>query len=168
MVNEPLSLTTTTSFIVVCGQKTVKDLSSLSNITYLVEKKVHTSIYGINVVEKIFFHHLSYTSWIGYPGAVSNTPTYILMSETTMKLNMEASAENKNTPINLAQNMYWNLAGNNSWNILDHMIQIWGPHITLDPHTDHARSLRERDLLSLSPQEMDRRVYRRGGYQIRS
>ncbi|KAL0813852.1 hypothetical protein Bca101_070295 [Brassica carinata] len=104
----------------------------------------------------------------GYPGAVSNTPTYILMSETTMKLNMEASAENKNTPINLAQNMYWNLAGNNSWNILDHMIQIWGPHITLDPHTDHARSLRERDLLSLSPQEMDRRVYRRGGYQIRS
>ncbi|KAF2558597.1 hypothetical protein F2Q68_00013715 [Brassica cretica] len=98
---------------------------------------------------------------------VSNTPTYILMSETTMKLNMEESAENKNTPINLAQNTYWNLAGNDSWNILDHMIQIWGPHITHeDQHTDHTRSLRERALLSLSPQEMDRRVYRRGGYQI--
>ncbi|KAF2582481.1 hypothetical protein F2Q68_00002585 [Brassica cretica] len=97
----------------------------------------------------------------GYPGAVSNTPTYILMSETTM----EASAENKNTPINLDQNTYWNLVGNDSWNILDHMIQIWGPHIThVDQHTDHARSLRERDLLSLSPQEMNRRVYRRGGY----
>ncbi|KAG2239416.1 hypothetical protein Bca52824_091760 [Brassica carinata] len=128
-------------------QKTVKDLSSLSNITYLVKKKVPTSIYGINVAEKIFFHHLSYTSWIGYPGA--------------------ESAENKNTPINLAQNTYWNLADNDSWNILDHMIQIWGPHIThVDQHTDHARSLWERDLLSLSPQEMDRRVYRRGGYQI--
>lgn len=147
----------------------MKDLSSLSNITYLVKKKVPTSIYGINVAEKIFFHHLSYTFWIGYPGAVSNTPTYILMSETTMELNMEASAENKNTPINLAQNTYWNLTGNESWNILDHMIQIWGPHIThVDQHTDHARSLRERDLLSLSPQEMDRRVYRRGGYRIRS
>ncbi|CAN6999768.1 unnamed protein product [Brassica rapa subsp. trilocularis] len=84
------------------------------------------------------------------------------MSETTMKLNMEASAENKNTPINLAQNTYWNLAGNASWNIVDHMIQIWGPHIThVDQHTDHARFLRERDLLSLSPQEMDRRVYKR-------
>ncbi|CAF2056835.1 unnamed protein product [Brassica oleracea var. botrytis] len=103
----------------------------------------------------------------GYPGAVSNTPTYILMSETTMELNMEASAENKNTPINLAQNTYWNLVDNDSWNILDHMIQIWGPHIThVDQHTDHARSLRERDLLSLSPQEMDRRVYKRGGYRI--
>ncbi|KAF3594583.1 hypothetical protein DY000_02026110 [Brassica cretica] len=91
----------------------------------------------------------------GYPGAVSNTPTYILMSETTMELNMEASAENKNTPINLAQNTYWNLADNDSWNILDHMIQIWGPHIThVDQHTDHARSLRERDFLSLSPQEI--------------
>lgn len=75
------------------------------------------------------------------------------MSETTMKLNMEASAENKNTPINLAQNTYWNLAGNDSWNILDHMIQIWGPHIThVDQHTDHVRSFREKDLLSLSPQ----------------
>ncbi|KAL0804723.1 hypothetical protein Bca101_097213 [Brassica carinata] len=86
------------------------------------------------------------------------------MSETTMELNMEASAENKNTPINLAQNTYWNLVDNDSWNILDHMIQIWGPHIThVDQHTDHARSLRERDLLSLSPQEMDRRVYKREG-----
>ncbi|CAG7906321.1 unnamed protein product [Brassica rapa] len=88
--------------------------------------------------------------WVRF---VSNTPTYILMSETTMKLNMEASAENKNTPINLAQNTYWNLAGNDSWNILDHMIQIWGPHIThVDQHTDHVRSFREKDLLSLSPQ----------------
>ena len=60
-----------------------------------------------------------------------------------MKLNMEASVENKNTPINLAQK-YWNLAGNDSWNIVDHMIQIWGPHIThVDQHTDHASFLRK-------------------------
>ncbi|CAH8391273.1 unnamed protein product [Eruca vesicaria subsp. sativa] len=73
--------------------------------------------------------------WIGYPGAVSNTPRYTLKSETTMRFNMEAAVENKNTPIKLAQNTYWNLAGNNSWNIVDRMIQIWGPHIThLDQH----------------------------------
>ncbi|KAH0902616.1 LOW QUALITY PROTEIN: hypothetical protein HID58_042119 [Brassica napus] len=55
-----------------------------------------------------FKYHISVQEE-GYPGAVSNTPTYILMSETTMELNMEASAENKNTPINLDQNTYWNL-----------------------------------------------------------
>ncbi|CAN6809355.1 unnamed protein product [Brassica oleracea] len=164
MVNEPLSLTTTPSFIVVCvvcfftvvqrrklvvwqtGYKT-KNVDSVESTTPTINKPLNS----LNV----------------YPGAVSNTPTYILMSETTMELNMEASAENKNTPINLAQNTYWNLTGNESWNILDHMIQIWGPHIThVDQHTDHARSLRERDLISLSPHEMDRRVYRRGGYRI--
>ncbi|CAN6886532.1 unnamed protein product [Brassica oleracea] len=162
MVNEPLSLTTTTSFIVVC----VVCFFTVVQRRKLVVWQTGSKTANVDSVESTTPPiNKPLNSLHGYPGAVSNTP-YILMSETTMKLNMEASAENKNTPINLAQNMYWNLAGNDSWNILDHMIQIWGPHITLDPHTDHARSLRERDLLSLSPQEMDRRVYRRGGYRI--
>ncbi|CAF1927029.1 hypothetical protein Bca4012_071070 [Brassica carinata] len=165
MVNEPLSLTTTTSFIVVCGVCFLTVVQRRKLVVWQTGSKT-ANVDSVESTTPPISKPLNNIH--GYPGAVSNTPTYILMSETTMKLNMEASAENKNTPINLAQNMYWNLAGNNSWNILDHMIQIWGPHITLDPHTDHARSLRERDLLSLSPQEMDRRVYRRGGYQIRS
>ncbi|KAK2997248.1 hypothetical protein RJ639_026096 [Escallonia herrerae] len=48
----------------------------------------------------------------------------------TFKLDMEAVPENKATPINLAQHTYWNLAGHNSGNILDHSIQIWGMHVT--------------------------------------
>ncbi|XP_021292294.1 aldose 1-epimerase [Herrania umbratica] len=66
----------------------------------------------------------------GYPGNVSVTATYTLTSSTTMKLDMEAVPENKATPINLAQHTYWNLAGHNSGNILDHSIQIWASHIT--------------------------------------
>jgi aldose 1-epimerase len=67
---------------------------------------------------------------IGYPGDVSVTATYTLTSSTTMRLDMEAVPENKATPISLAQHTYWNLAGHNSGNILDHTIQIWANHVT--------------------------------------
>ncbi|KAB1212265.1 Aldose 1-epimerase [Morella rubra] len=66
----------------------------------------------------------------GYPGDVSVTATYTLTSSTTMRLDMEAVPQNKPTPISLAQHTYWNLAGHNSGNILDHSIQIWANHVT--------------------------------------
>lgn len=47
-----------------------------------------------------------------------------------LKLDMEAVPENKATPINLAQHTYWNLAGHNAGDILNHSIQIWGSQIT--------------------------------------
>ncbi|KAK3440711.1 hypothetical protein EUGRSUZ_B00995 [Eucalyptus grandis] len=66
----------------------------------------------------------------GYPGDVAVTATYTLTSSTTMRLDMEAVPENKATPISLAQHTYWNLAGHDSGNILNHSIQIWANHIT--------------------------------------
>lgn len=36
----------------------------------------------------------------------------------------------KATPINLAQHTYWNLAGHNSGDVLDHTVQIWASHVT--------------------------------------
>lgn len=66
----------------------------------------------------------------GYPGDVALTATYTLTSSTTMRLDMEAVPENKATPISLAQHTYWNLAGHNSGNILNHSVQIWANHIT--------------------------------------
>nr|POE84553.1 aldose 1-epimerase [Quercus suber] len=42
---------------------------------------------------------------------------------------MEA-VPNKPTAISLAQHTYWNLAGHNSGNILDHSIQIRANHVT--------------------------------------
>ncbi|XP_042501041.1 galactose mutarotase-like [Macadamia integrifolia] len=66
----------------------------------------------------------------GYPGDVIVTATYTLISSTTMKLEMEAVPNNKATPINLAQHTYWNLAGHNSGNVLEHVVQIWANHVT--------------------------------------
>ncbi|KDP33182.1 hypothetical protein JCGZ_13447 [Jatropha curcas] len=66
----------------------------------------------------------------GYPGDVTVTATYTLISSTSMRLDMEALPKNKPTPVNLAQHTYWNLAGHSSGNVLDHLVQIWGSHIT--------------------------------------
>ncbi|XP_047337671.1 galactose mutarotase [Impatiens glandulifera] len=78
----------------------------------------------------ITFKYRSYDGEEGYPGDVSITATYKLTSKTTLRLDMEATPENKPTPINLAQHTYWNLAGHNSGTILDHTIQISAQHVT--------------------------------------
>ncbi|KAM5570396.1 galactose mutarotase [Rosa sericea] len=78
----------------------------------------------------ITFKYHSHDGEEGYPGSVSVTATYTLTSSTTMRLDMEAVPENKPTPISLAQHTYWNLAGHNSGDVLDHRVQIWANHIT--------------------------------------
>ncbi|XP_010549060.1 PREDICTED: aldose 1-epimerase [Tarenaya hassleriana] len=78
----------------------------------------------------ITFKYFSADGEEGYPGAVTVTATYTLTSATTVRLDMEAVPENKATPISLAQHTYWNLAGHDSGDILNHRIQIWASHIT--------------------------------------
>ncbi|KAJ6421099.1 hypothetical protein OIU84_028473 [Salix udensis] len=78
----------------------------------------------------ITFKYESHDGEEGYPGDVIVTATYILTSSKTMRLDMEAVPKNKITPINLAQHTYWNLAGHNSGNVLEHLVQISGSQIT--------------------------------------
>ena len=54
----------------------------------------------------------------------------MLVGHDTMIVTLKANALNKPTPVNLAQQTYWNLGGHNSGNILSHKIQIFGSHIT--------------------------------------
>lgn len=78
----------------------------------------------------ITFKYQSKDGEEGYPGDVTVTATYSLPSSNSLKLEMEAEPKNKATPISLAQHTYWNLAGHNSGNILNHLVQIWGSQIT--------------------------------------
>lgn len=72
----------------------------------------------------------------GFPGDVIVTATYSLSLPNSLKLEMEAEAINKPTPINLAQHTYWNLAGHNAGSILNHHVQIWASQITpVDEHS---------------------------------
>ncbi|XP_021770848.1 aldose 1-epimerase-like [Chenopodium quinoa] len=86
--------------------------------------------YEKNDTPSITFKYPNHDDEEGYPGDLSVTATYTLTSKTTMRLDMEAVAENKATPVNLAQHTYWNLAGHNSGPVLDHHIQIWANHYT--------------------------------------
>lgn len=78
----------------------------------------------------ITFRYHSKDGEEGYPGDVSVTATYSLPSSTSLKLEMEAVPDKKATPISLAQHTYWNLAGHNSGNVLDHSIQVSASKIT--------------------------------------
>ncbi|XP_051208999.1 uncharacterized protein [Lolium perenne] len=66
----------------------------------------------------------------GFPGNVSVTARYSLVSSMALKLEMEAVPLNKATPISLAQHTYWNLAGHSSGDVLAHSLQIQGSQIT--------------------------------------
>ncbi|PIA63843.1 hypothetical protein AQUCO_00201283v1 [Aquilegia coerulea] len=84
----------------------------------------------------ITFKYHSIDGEQGYPGDVTVTATYTLTSRTTMRLDMEALPKNKPTPISLAQHTYWNLAGHNSGDVLNHQVQLWASHVTpVDQYT---------------------------------
>ncbi|XP_027924527.1 aldose 1-epimerase isoform X2 [Vigna unguiculata] len=78
----------------------------------------------------ITFKYHSQDGEEGYPGDITFTATYTLTSNTTLRLDMEGIPKDKPTIVNLAQHTYWNLAGHNSGNVLDHSIQIWANHLT--------------------------------------
>ncbi|KAG0479246.1 hypothetical protein HPP92_010104 [Vanilla planifolia] len=80
--------------------------------------------------QAITFEYHSKDGEEGYPGDVTVTATYSLPSSRSLKLVMEAVPANKATPVNLAQHTYWNLAGHNSGNILEHFIQVSASHMT--------------------------------------
>jgi aldose 1-epimerase len=69
---------------------------------------------------------LSYTSpdgQSGYPGNVEIAVTYALTSENEVRIEYHAKTD-KATPLSLTNHAYFNLAGQESCNSLDHLIQI--------------------------------------------
>lgn len=66
----------------------------------------------------------------GFPGDLSVYVTYMLIGNNKLGVKLEAEALDKSTPVNLALHTYWNLAGQNSGNILSHDIQLFGSKVT--------------------------------------
>ncbi len=69
---------------------------------------------------------LSYTSKDmegGYPGNLETIVTYTLTSDNTLEIDYEATTDKK-TIVNLTQHSYFNLSGDFSEKILDHIVEI--------------------------------------------
>ena len=75
---------------------------------------------------------LSYTSEAGeegYPGRLMVSVTYTLTDDNALEVHYRAET-NEATPVNLTQHSYFNLAGEGSPSILDHVLTIHGDAFT--------------------------------------
>ncbi len=70
----------------------------------------------------------------GYPGTLKLTVIYQLTDANELNIQMTATTD-KATPVNIAHHSYWNLAGHDSGNILDHELQINATDYTPTDHT---------------------------------
>lgn len=59
----------------------------------------------------------------GYPGTMTTRVTYSLPQDGELRIDYEATCD-RDTPVNLTNHSYWNLAGEGSATVLDHEIQI--------------------------------------------
>lgn len=97
---------------------------------------------GVKAFDKVLWHakeietaegpglELSYTSpdgEEGYPGNLRTTVTYVVTDDNSLEITYEAETDKK-THVNLANHTYFNLAGSNVDNILQHELQINATH----------------------------------------
>ena len=77
----------------------------------------------------VVFTHTSPDGDEGYPGALSVRVTYTLTSDNKLEVEYEATTDQA-TPVNLTQHTYFNLAGDGSRDVLDHVVTIHASRYT--------------------------------------
>ena len=77
----------------------------------------------------VAFTHTSPDGDEGYPGALSMRVTYTLTAGNAIEVDYEATTD-KATPVNMTQHTYFNLAGDGSRDVLDHVMTIYASRYT--------------------------------------
>lgn len=77
----------------------------------------------VDNVASVTFTYVSADGEEGYPGTCTSKVTYTLTPKNELKVSMEATSD-KPTVVNLAHHTYWNLGGQGSGSILDHVLKL--------------------------------------------
>jgi aldose 1-epimerase len=75
------------------------------------------------------FSYLSHDGEEGYPGNLSVAVTYVLTEDNELRIEYVASSD-RVTPVNLTNHSYFNLAGAENGNILQHELSLAADHFT--------------------------------------
>lgn len=128
-------------------------------------------VHSYDTESHVTFTYDSFNGEQGFPGDLSVYVTYMLIGTDKLGVKLEAKALDKSTPVNLALHTYWNLAGQNSGNILSHEIQLFASKITpvdsaLIP-TGEIRDIRRSPYDFLEPHTIGSQINEvPGGYDI--
>lgn len=94
------------------------------------EKGFDKRLWDAKVVDgSLQLSYLSEDGEEGYPGNLQVTVTYTLTDNNELKIDYEATTD-KATPVNLTNHSYFNLSGDPSTTILDHMLTLNADHYT--------------------------------------
>jgi aldose 1-epimerase len=85
----------------------------------------HNQVWDVRAVTdtSIVLTYLSVDGEMGYPGNLNVKATYILNSKNELSMELSATTD-KSTPINLTNHTFFNLAGEGSGTILNHILTI--------------------------------------------
>jgi aldose 1-epimerase len=91
-------------------------------------------VWGANTAEtaegpSIELTYVSRDGEEGYPGTVSAKTVYTLTHDNELKVEMSAATD-RTTVVNMAHHSYWNLAGHDAGNILDHVVTLHADRYT--------------------------------------
>jgi aldose 1-epimerase len=89
---------------------------------------------------RVVFSRISPGGEERYPGSVTAKVIYTLLQDNSVIIEMEASAD-KVTVVNMAHEIYWNLAGQDQGNILEHELELFAEHY-LDPKSSGLKSVK--------------------------